>query len=140
MDKQTRARLEAAGYWVGDAEDWLGLSEEERRMVELRVEVSRLVRHLRELHGLSQVQLAKKMKSSQSRVAKIEAGEADVSLDLSFRALFAAGGNLADLASFVKKETTQAPKRRRQRGTKRKKYTMGSVGGREKVKGVATKT
>jgi hypothetical protein len=80
------------------------------------------------------------MKSSQSRVAKIEAGEADVSLDLSFRALFAAGGNLADLASFVKKETTRAPKERQPRGTKVKGYTMGSVGGREKVKGVATKT
>src|SRR5438132_9236636 len=79
MDKETRARLESAGYWIGDAEEWLGLSEEERRMVELRVKVSRLVRSLRERHGLTQLQLAKKMKSSQSRVAKIEAGEADVS-------------------------------------------------------------
>jgi ribosome-binding protein aMBF1 (putative translation factor) len=126
MDKKTRARLEAASYWIGDAEDWLGLSEEERQMVELRVEMCRVVRHLRKRHGLSQLRLAKKMKSSQSRVAKIEAGEADVSLDLSFRALFAAGGKLADLASFVKKETTRAPKGRQPRGTKVKGSTAGN--------------
>src|SRR5207237_10142367 len=99
MDKETRARLEGAGFWFGDAEDFLGLNDEERQMVELRLQLSRLVRRLREESGLTQLKLAQKMKSSQSRVAKIEAGEADVSLDLSFRALFAAGGRLADLAA-----------------------------------------
>lgn len=37
MDAKERKRLEAAGYWVGDAEDFLGLTEEERNIVELRV-------------------------------------------------------------------------------------------------------
>ena len=97
MDKATRERLEAAGFRVGDAEDFLGLTDEERRLVELRLAVSRAVRRQREKLGVTQQQLAARLKSSQSRVAKIEAGAADVSLDLSFRALFAAGGGLADL-------------------------------------------
>jgi DNA-binding XRE family transcriptional regulator len=125
MDKQTRTRLERAGFWFGDAEDFLGLTDEERQMVELRLKLSRLVRRLRKEHGLSQQKLAQKMNSSQSRVAKIEAGEADVSLDLSFRALFAAGGGLADLAASSRpgkrpKQTAQpredAPTRARARG------------------------
>jgi DNA-binding XRE family transcriptional regulator len=111
MDRETRARVEAAGFRFMDAEDFLGLTPDERRMVDLRVKVSRLVRCLREQHGLTQQQLARRMKSSQSRVAKIEAGEADVSLDLSFRALFAAGGKLADLAGPAPKRTKPKAKR-----------------------------
>jgi ribosome-binding protein aMBF1 (putative translation factor) len=98
MDKALRKRLEEAGFQIGDAEQFLGLTPEERRLVELRLVVSRAVRRLREKHGLTQKQLAAKLKSSQSRVAKIEAAAGDVSLDLSFRALFAAGGDLKDLA------------------------------------------
>ena len=78
-------------------EDFLGLSEEERRLVELRVAVCRAVRRLRQRRRLTQQQLAAKLKSSQSRVAKLEAGAADVSLDLLFRGLFAVGGNLDDV-------------------------------------------
>jgi ribosome-binding protein aMBF1 (putative translation factor) len=99
MDKRKQKTLEAAGFRIGNAEDFLGLNEEERRLVELRVAVSRAVRRLRERHHLTQQQLAAKLKSSQSRVAKIEAGAADVSLDLLFRGLFAVGGGLADLTT-----------------------------------------
>jgi hypothetical protein len=51
MDKATRTRLEKSGFWVGDAEDFLGLNDEERQMVELRLKLSRLVRRLREERG-----------------------------------------------------------------------------------------
>jgi ribosome-binding protein aMBF1 (putative translation factor) len=102
MDKKTRKRLEAAGFRVGDAEDFLELTEEERRLVELRLAVSRAVRSQRKKHGVTQKQLAKKLRSSQSRVAKIEAAAGDVSLDLSLRALFAAGGGVADLVREVR--------------------------------------
>lgn len=97
MDKAKRKRLEAAGFRIGDAAEFLGLMEEERRLIELRLAVSRAVRRQREMRGMTQQQLAVKLKSSQSRVAKIEAAAADVSLDLSFRALFAVGGGLMDL-------------------------------------------
>jgi transcriptional regulator with XRE-family HTH domain len=41
--------------------------------------------------GLTQVALAKKIKSSQSRVAKMEAGDPSVSIDLLVRSLIALG-------------------------------------------------
>jgi ribosome-binding protein aMBF1 (putative translation factor) len=102
MDKKTRKRLEAAGFRVGDAEDFLELSKEERRLVQLRLAVSRAVRYQRKKHGVTQKQLASKLRSSQSRVAKIEAAAGDVSLDLSIRALFAAGGGVRDLVREVR--------------------------------------
>jgi ribosome-binding protein aMBF1 (putative translation factor) len=97
MNREKRKALESAGFRIGDAEEFLGLDEEERRLVELRVSVSRCVRRLRQRRGLTQQQLAAKMKSSQSRIAKIEAAAADVSLDLLFRGLFAVGGRLGDV-------------------------------------------
>lgn len=97
MDKKTRNQLTRAGFRVCDAEDFLGLTDEERQLVELRLQVSKAVRRRRQERALSQKELAAKLKSSQSRVAKIEAAAADVSLDLSFRALFAVGGSWTDL-------------------------------------------
>jgi transcriptional regulator with XRE-family HTH domain len=77
--------------------DFLGLSDEEMRLVELRVALSRAVRRRRQQRNMTQQQLATRLKSSQSRDAKIEAGSSDVSLDLMFRSLFAIGGGLADV-------------------------------------------
>ncbi len=98
MDTKMRKALTAAGFRVGDVADFLGLSDEELRLVELRVALSRAVRHRRQARKMTQQQLATRLKSSQSRVAKIESGASDVSLDLMFRSLFAVGGRLADVA------------------------------------------
>ncbi|MBI3411465.1 MAG: helix-turn-helix transcriptional regulator [Planctomycetes bacterium] len=99
MKREKQRKLEAAGFRFGDAEEFLELNDEERHLVELRVAVSRAVRALRQKQRLTQQQLAARLKSSQSRVAKLEAGAADISLDLMFRGLFAVGGRLADLAN-----------------------------------------
>ncbi|OWK36542.1 helix-turn-helix domain-containing protein [Fimbriiglobus ruber] len=98
MNAETRKALEAKGYVIYDqAEDWLGLTDEERQLVDLRLRTSRAVAAARERAGLTQKELAAKMKSSQSRVAKIESGANDVSLDLAFKALFASGGKIEEL-------------------------------------------
>src|SRR5687767_4247881 len=102
MDRRERAALEAAGFRIGDAEDFLGLSDEDRQRVERRLAVSRAARRRREELRLSQAEVAKRMKSSQPRVNKIEAGAPGVSLDLMFRELFALGGRLADLVASPK--------------------------------------
>jgi DNA-binding XRE family transcriptional regulator len=97
VDAKKRAALEAAGWKVGDAADFLGLTEEEQQIIEFRLMVGREVRRLRESHHLTQQQLAKRIGSSQSRIAKIEAASTEVSLDLMLRGFFSAGGRLADL-------------------------------------------
>src|SRR5205807_6239379 len=99
MDTEKRRALEAAGFRVGNAEDFLGLSQDERAFVELRMTVSRKIRSLRKQCNLTQTQLGAKIHSSQSRIAKMEAGAKDVSLDLLFRGLFALGGTVQDLTS-----------------------------------------
>ena len=104
MNASKKKKLEAAGFRVGDAEDFLGLSPEEQELIDLRLKVSRLVRLLREQQDLSQKDLAARMKSSQSRVAKLENGSGDVSLDLMFRGLFAVGGKLTDVTGNPKRK------------------------------------
>jgi predicted XRE-type DNA-binding protein len=97
MNNAERQALEAARWVLGDAEDFLELTVEERHLVELRVAVSRAVRALRERQNLTQAQVARKLKTSQPRFAKIESGASEVSLDLMFRGLFALGGTLKDV-------------------------------------------
>ena len=97
MDMGKRKALEAAGFRFGDAADFLELTEEERLLVELRVNLAQAIRRRREQSELSQKQVAARIKSSQPRVAKIEAAAPDVSLDQMFRGLFAVGGTVEDL-------------------------------------------
>jgi ribosome-binding protein aMBF1 (putative translation factor) len=111
MDANKRQRLEAAGFRVGDAGDFLDLTDEERGMVELRLAVARAVRRRREARQMTQEQLAKAMKSSQSRVAKLEAAAAGVSLDQMFRGLFALGFKLEDLGTVVGRPHKRKPAR-----------------------------
>jgi DNA-binding XRE family transcriptional regulator len=97
MDEAKRKRLESLGYWVGDYGDFLGLTDAERQHVELRIALCTGIKRLRAAQGLTQKALGKMIDSTQSRVAKVETGTVEVSLDLMFRAFFALGGKLADL-------------------------------------------
>jgi len=101
MDKEKKARLEAHGWRVGSAEEFLGLTPEETSYVELRLKLSDAVREYRKKRRLTQVQLAELLQSSQSRVAKVEAGDESVSLDLLIRSLLALGATYQDLAKAI---------------------------------------
>jgi DNA-binding XRE family transcriptional regulator len=120
MDEAKRKRLEAAGWVLGDYGDFLGLTEAERQHVELRMALCREIKKLRAAKGLTQKALGRMIDSTQSRVAKVETGTVEVSLDLMFRAFFAIGGKLEDLTSHrapsPKLETpTEKPKSRPKR-------------------------
>ena len=121
MDFKKRAALEAAGWKVGVAADFLGLTEEERQIVEFRLMVGRGVRRQREICGLSQQQLAARIGSSQSRVAKIEAVSREVSLDLMLHGYFSAGGRIVDLIADSPRQRT--PNQSRPKRTKAGKST-----------------
>ena len=101
MDKAKKARLEAAGWTIGTAEELLGLTAEEARYVELRLRLSDAVRQVRKENDLTQVQLANLLGSSQSRVAKVEAADTSVSLDLLIRSLLAMGASNRELARYI---------------------------------------
>jgi DNA-binding XRE family transcriptional regulator len=101
MDKRKLERLQAKGWRVGGAEEFLGLTPEEAAYVEVRLALSDNVRKMRVRKKISQVRLAKLLGSSQSRVAKIEAGDSTVSLDLMFRSLLALGASKKELAKII---------------------------------------
>jgi DNA-binding XRE family transcriptional regulator len=107
MDEAKRKRLEAAGWMMGDYGDFLGLTEVERQHVELRIALCTGIKRLRAAKGLTQKALGKMIDSTQSRVAKVETGTVEVSLDLMFRAFFAVGGKLEDLVSPMATQSTE---------------------------------
>lgn len=98
-------RLQAVGWKVGSAEDFLQLSDDEARLVALKLALISAVKKSRVKRKLSQIDLAQRMKSSQSRIAKIEAGDRSVSLDLIVRALIASGATTREIqAAFTANE------------------------------------
>lgn len=101
MDKSKRKKLETAGWRVGSVAEFLGLTAAESALVEIKLSVGQLVRTARTRSRLSQIDLARRLRSSQSRVAKLEAGDAGVSLDLMFKAAFAAGAGQKDVARAI---------------------------------------
>lgn len=99
MKTAKRAKLQAAGWTVGNAADFLDLSPAETAYVELKLSLSRALRRWRSTRKLTQAELAKRLGSSQSRVAKMEAGDPTVSADLLLRSLLALGATPKDIAS-----------------------------------------
>lgn len=97
MKASKEKQLRKSGWKTGSAADFLGLSESEAALVELKLALVDAVRKARQKRGLSQTDLAERMGSSQSRIAKIETGDASVSLDLIVRALLAAGAKRKDV-------------------------------------------
>ncbi len=101
MHKAKRKRLEAKGWKIGDAKDFLALSEQEAEYIELKLKLAESLREKRRHRHLTQVQLAKIVQSSQSRVAKMEAGDSSVALDLLIRSLLALGASQPELARII---------------------------------------
>jgi DNA-binding XRE family transcriptional regulator len=101
MDKRKRARLEKRGWKVGTVSEFLNLSSEEAAIVEVRLALSHGVRRLRQRKKLTQVELASMMGSSQSRVAKVEAGHPSVSVDLMVKSLAVLGASREDVGKMI---------------------------------------
>jgi hypothetical protein len=101
MRESKKKRLEAKGWKVGSAEEFLDLSPEEAAYIELKLKLSESLRRQRQRKKLTQVQLARLVRSSQSRVAKMEAGDPSVSLDLLIRSLLAMGASRRELARII---------------------------------------
>ena len=102
MKRDKRHRLERAGWRVSNTTTFLGLTAAEERLLELKLALSSGLRQLRERRGLSQAALAKQVGSSQSRIAKLEAADSSVSLDLMIRSLIVIGAGPTDIAKIIR--------------------------------------
>jgi ribosome-binding protein aMBF1 (putative translation factor) len=101
MKTEKKTRLEAAGFKVGSADEFLGLTDTESALVSLRLQLASEVRRRRLRLQCSQAELARRLHSSQSRIAKLEAAEPDVSLDLLVRALLATGAKMHEVGKVI---------------------------------------
>ena len=101
MRESKRKRLEAKGWRVGSAAEFLNLSPEEAAYIELKIKLASRLRKWRVQRGLTQGDLARRVKSSQSRVAKMEAGDPSVSLDLLIRTLLSLGASSREIARII---------------------------------------
>jgi len=101
MNNTKRKRLEAKGWKVGNVQEFLNLSREEAAYIELKLSLSKNLQDYRKAKRLTQTELARRIKSSQSRVAKMESGDPSVSIDLLIRSLFALGASKKRLADML---------------------------------------
>jgi hypothetical protein len=103
VKSEKRKKLEAAGWQIGTADQFLGLSKQEAELVELKLALAQGLRLRRQARRLTQGRLAKLIGSSQSRVAKMEAADSTVTLDLLFRSLLATGATRRELARIIQR-------------------------------------
>jgi transcriptional regulator with XRE-family HTH domain len=101
MNKTKRENLEKRGWKVGSAKDFLGLTPEEESYIELKLSLGHYLQEKRKAKHLTQIQMAKLVHSSQSRVAKMEKAEPSVSIDLIVRSLFALGTEPTEIADIL---------------------------------------
>ena len=100
MDKEKRKNLEKHGWKIGTVSDFLNLSHEEE-YIEMKIALANYFQELRKRKHLTQIEAAKIIKSSQSRVAKIESAEDSVSLDRIIRSIFALGSTKKEIAKAI---------------------------------------
>ena len=101
MDAKKIKELEAKGWKVGNAAEFLRLTEEEVAMVETRLALSKMAKEKRQGKRLSQEAAARRIGSSQSRFAKLEAGDSSVSVDLMLKAVYNLGASREEVAEAI---------------------------------------
>ena len=95
-------RIEAKRFKVTTVKDFLDLTDEDELIIEIRLALSRLIHERRKRLGLSQVAIAKRMGSSQSRMAMIEKNDPSVSIDLLLKAAAATQATIDDIAEAIR--------------------------------------
>ena len=106
MNAAKRRKLAAAGWKTGSAAEFLDLTPEESAYIEMRLKLADGLKRRRKQRRLTQVQAAKVLGSSQSRVAKMEAGDPSVSLDLLVKSHLALGSSLTDVGEIIGSKRT----------------------------------
>ena len=105
MKKSKTDRLQKAGWKVGTAAEFLGLTDEEAALIEMKLALARSLKAHRLFLNLTQDDLAKQLGSSQSRVAKMEAADTTVSMELLVRSLLVLGASRQEVGRIIGRST-----------------------------------
>ncbi len=103
MKPVKQAKLEAKGWRVGSAQEFVGLTAEESALIAVKLTLADQVRKRRQGRQWTQGDLARRLGSSQSRVAKLEAGDPAVSVDLLLRSLFVLGATAREVGGVLRR-------------------------------------
>lgn len=101
MEESKTAKLERAGWKLGTPKDFLGLTDEEAALIEIKLALARGIKERRRLLRLTQAEFAKQLRSSQSRIAKMEASDATVSMDFLVRSFLALGATTQEVGRVI---------------------------------------
>ena len=101
MDKRKKGKLARKGWRTGSVAEFLDLPAEESAYIEMKLALSEKLKERRRRTKLTQAELAKAIESSQSRVAKMEAGDPTVSIDLLVKSLLALGVSKKELGRTI---------------------------------------
>lgn len=101
MQSSKRHALERKGWRVGSANELLELSAEELTVIDLKIALGSALKKRRQKSRLTQTAFAKTISSSQSRVAKMEAGDPSVSMDLLVKSMLTLGASRHDVAEAI---------------------------------------
>jgi transcriptional regulator with XRE-family HTH domain len=108
MNPAKRKKLEKAGWKTGSVSEFLGLTPEEEVLVEIKLALADKVKELRKQRRVTQAALAKRIGSSQSRIAKLESADRSVSVDLLVRSLASLGASQKDIGGAISKPACAA--------------------------------
>ncbi|MBN1997752.1 helix-turn-helix transcriptional regulator [candidate division KSB1 bacterium] len=101
MNSEKRKKLQDSGWQVGSTQEFLGLSDSESAYIELKLSLGENLKKIRLQKHLTQTELAKLLRSNQSRIAKMEAGDPSVTIDLLIKSLLSLGSSRQDLARII---------------------------------------
>ncbi len=105
MKDTKRGRLKKSGWKVGTVKQFLGLTDEEAALIEMKLALARGLKERRLAQELTQSDLARELGSSQSRVAKMEAADATVSMELLVRSLLELGASRQEVGRIIGRKT-----------------------------------
>ena len=107
MRTSKKKQLEAAGWKVESTSEFLELSDAEEMLVNMKLALAANVRKMRQDMGMTQLELAKRIKSSQSRIAKMEVADGSVSMELFVRSRAALGASCTQIGKIVGTRTVK---------------------------------
>ena len=101
MDKTKKNKIESKGWKVGDIDQFLGLDSAEMAIVEMKMALAKTLIEKRKQSKMTQINMAKLIGSSQSRVAKIEKADSTVSIELMLKSLLSLGTTKKEIAKAI---------------------------------------
>jgi len=101
MKAAKQKKLEEAGWAVGSASDFLNLSESENAIIVMKLALASKLKKLRKARDMTQLELAKLIGSSQSRVAKMEVADKSVSMELFVKSLVSLGASSMQIGKVI---------------------------------------